>query len=43
MGFDFDFDDNFFRLIGYVVVDDGWVYGGDYGGWVYGNRLQNQT
>ena len=36
MGFDFDYD--FFRLIGYVVVD-----GGDYGGWVYGNTLQNQT
>jgi len=41
MGFDFDYD--FFRLIGYVVVDGGWVYGGDYGGWVYRNRLQNQT
>ena len=37
MGFDFDYD--FFRLIGYVVVVDG----GDYGGWVYGSTLQNQT
>ena len=32
----FDFVYNFFKLIGYVVVDGGWVYSG---GWVDGNRF----
>ena len=35
MGFDLDF----LRLIGYVVVDGVQVYGGDCGGWAYGNRF----
>ena len=34
MSFDFVYD--FFKLIGYVVVDGGWVYSG---GWVDGNRF----
>jgi len=40
MSFDFNYD--FFKLIGYVVVDGGWWWLGLWwycGGWVDGNRL----